>query len=477
MQLAPDSEKKEKLNQWFILLIIFLSRIPFLNYGYGAEEDAWGLAVTAKNIARTGSYEASRFPGHPVQEFIYSLLWNKGAFVFNLLTAIISTAGIGFFISSFRKLNLPHAVTAGVILAFTPVIYLNSTNAMDYMWALSFILISFYFLLPARIPPEKKYPLLSGIFIGLAAGCRITSGAILLPFAFWLFDKKDLKPSLKEISKLTLSALLVSFLVYLPVLKRYGMEFLSYSDPFDATLSKALFKSTIGVWGFIALTDILTVLIIFIRKKRNLVKIILRNEQKKKLAILCFFVLALYTTAYALEPHKAAYLVPVIPFVIILFTIFFGRIYFIAFSFSVILSSFFIGINLNDGLRGSNPSSWSYDFRAAGQNVSFDFLRGPVIADLHKRKNKMEFSENIVENLKTITKKTVIISGFWMNDILAKTDSLPSTVLLVYYRDEKFLKAKQQEGYEIYYLPEQEYYNDLCFKKTFTKNFAKPFNP
>jgi hypothetical protein len=79
--------------------------------------------------------------------------------------------------------------------------------------------------------------------------------------------------------------------------------------------------------------------------------------------------------------------------------------------------------------------------------------------------------------LRMINKKTMIISGFWMNDLLAKTDSLPSNILLVYYKDENYLSTKLGEGYEIYYLPEQDYFNDLCFKKTFTKKFAKAWKP
>jgi hypothetical protein len=467
--LSFSFRKSDTNAKWYILVLIFLSRLPFLNYGYGAEEDAWGLAVTAKNIALNGAYEASRLPGHPLQELIYSLVWNRGAFIFNMLTALISTAGIGFFIASFKKLNLPLALTAGITLAFTPIIYINSTNAMDYTWALSFIMMSFYFLL-------KKNPVISGIFIGLAAGCRLTSGAMLIPFAFWLLDRNDLKQSFKEIFKLASSVLIISFLVFIPVFKKYGMDFLNYADQFDATVSKAFFKCTLGIWGFIAFTDILTMLIIFTRRKRGIIKIIFKNEQKKKLALLCFLVILLYAISFALEPHKAAYLIPVIPFVIILFNIFFGRIFFIAFSFSIIFSSFFMGINLNDKLRGSVPSALSYDFTVAGQHVSFDFLRGPVIADLHKRKNKMEFSESVFKKLQSINKKTVIIAGFWMNDILAKPYSLPSNILLVYYRDENYLNTKLHEGYEIYYLPDQDYYNDLCFRKTFTGKFAKLFS-
>ena len=89
----------------------------------------------------------------------------------------------------------------------------------------------------------------------------------------------------------------------------------------------------------------------------------------------------------------------------------------------------------------------------------------------------MEYSDNVAGQLKKITKKTVIISGFWMNDILVKADALPSNVLLVYYTDENYLRSKQQEGFEIYYLPEQDYYNDLCFRKSFTKNFSTQFQP
>ncbi|MEO5570236.1 MAG: hypothetical protein ABIT08_03325 [Bacteroidia bacterium] len=466
MKLAVRFDKKERNAQWAILVLIFFSRLPFLGYGYGSEEDAWGLAVTAKLVALSGAYEVSRFPGHPLQELIYMLVWKQGAYFFNFLTAIISTAGIGFFIFAFRKLNLSNAITAGVILAFTPVIYINSTNAMDYMWALSFLMTGFYFLV-------EKHPVRAGIFIGLAVGCRITSGAMLLPFIFWLFDKKDLKQSLNLILKITLSALLISFILFIPVFKKYGMEFLNYPDQFDATVSKAIFKCTLGIWGFIAFTDMLTMLIIFFSKKIKNVNLIFKNGHKKKLAMLCFLTILLYSISFALEPHKAAYLIPVIPFVIILFNIFLGRMYFIAFSFSVIFSSFFIGVNLNDALRGSTPSSFCYDLEVAGQNISVDFLRGPVIADLYKRINKMEFSESVIEKLQTINKKTVIITGFWMNDILAKTDALPS-VVLIYYQDENFLKTKLLEGYEIYYLPEQDYYNDLCFRKKFTNEFAKP---
>jgi len=50
-----------------LIIIVILSRIFFLNAGYGSEEDAWGVGLTAKHITATGEYEASRLPGHPLQ--------------------------------------------------------------------------------------------------------------------------------------------------------------------------------------------------------------------------------------------------------------------------------------------------------------------------------------------------------------------------------------------------------------------------
>ena len=79
-------------------LLIALTRIPFLFFGYGSEEDAWALPLVAERIANSGVYEVSRLPGHPFQEIIYTLIWNAGPVVYNLITLIVSSFGIYFFI-------------------------------------------------------------------------------------------------------------------------------------------------------------------------------------------------------------------------------------------------------------------------------------------------------------------------------------------------------------------------------------------
>lgn len=451
---------------WAALLLIFLSRLPFIYNGYGAEEDASGLVLAARHIADTKSYEPSRFPGHPLQEIFYAFIAYSNPWVFNLITAIISTAGIGFFIAALKKLGFRHTVLAGLMLAFTPVIYINSVNAIDYLWSLSFILISFYFLL-------NKSFITTGAFLAMAVGCRLTSGAILLPFVFWILFKNYSAQSLCNALSLILSTLIISALFYMPLFANYGLNFLSYADQFEVPLLKAVFKMSVGVWGLPA--SLALAVFIFIISFRVWNQDIILDNTQKKLMYFCFIIIALYLTSYILEPHKSAYLIPAIPFVIIFLKYYLKRFEFSFFAVIVFLSSFITGVSLNNPSRGTIPSSYSLNFKTGSTKLSIDLLKGPVLADRERRINKIQFSQQAVNDILKIKKKTVIIAGFWYNDILIKLPILPEAVKIIYYADEPQLKKFLRGDYEIRYLPEQDVYNDLCYKKNFTNRLARAF--
>src|ERR1044072_1713315 len=50
--------------------VVLLSRLPFLSPGAGNDDDGWFLVNAAREIAATGRYTTSRFPGYPVQEWL-----------------------------------------------------------------------------------------------------------------------------------------------------------------------------------------------------------------------------------------------------------------------------------------------------------------------------------------------------------------------------------------------------------------------
>ncbi len=458
-------------NFLWVLLLIFLSRLPFLNAGYGAEEDAWAMRLVTERIADTGQYEVSRLPGHPLQELTYVMFWNRDASSYNFLTVLLSTAAIAFFMLTLRKLQITNYLWVGVALAFVPVVYVNSTNALDYTWALSFLMMSFYFIVC------NNY-WIAGMFIGLAVGCRITSGAMLIPFIYltWCIGQntgnKFLRDNhaIKNIVKLTISTLLFSLLLFLPVIKVYGLSFFQYYEHFPLpSFAKNFYKGTFAVWGTLGFIIVMAAVLFSFRK------IILKEifSQHKKIIYMSLIVVLIYTTAFIKLPLKAAFMIPLIPFVILIFAITLSQNQFKLFSLAMIVSSFFFGINLYDPYRAAAASPLSIQKTISNQSVSFDFLQGPVIADCLKRKQQMHYADEVIQKASIIKNKTLIIAGWWMANILVQQQGRDNTnIIYRYYLPEKELKFFHDHDYKIFYLPQQDEYNDLRFGGNFTKHYA-----
>lgn len=466
--ICPMAEKPYDRRGFFLVLIlVFVSRIPFINVGFGSEEDAWGLIVTARHIAETGIYEVSRLPGHPVQEFIYAAISNRPAWVLNLITVFFSVIATGFFMLNLIMLGIRSWLPAGIAFAFTPVVFINSTNVMDYMWAQALVMAAFYFLL-------WKQPRWSGLMLGIATGCRITSLAMLLPFCYWIYDKEKKRQSFIGMTALISVAVITSLVVFYPVYSRYGIHFFDYTARIPAPFDKALFRATTGTWGVIGFIDLMALLTAgFIKRKQMGAKLFLKPFHKE-IAVFSLMVIVIYSFSFIMLPHKAAFFIPVIPFVILLICILFPSQYIVAFSFSMVFSSFFISINQDSAERSATPSRWSIKTVILNRPVVIDFLHGPVIAEQSKRNNKMEFAQRTAEKIKRIENPAVIIAGFWYNDVMFPLEKLPGHIQMVYYEPEDSLKSWKEKGKEIYFLPEQDDYNDLCYKGRFTRKYAQP---
>src|SRR5512147_13272 len=83
--LAPDA---------LLAAAVLLSRLPFLGPGAGNDNDGWFLVNAAREIAATGRYTTSRFPGYPVQEWLASLVARAGGGpeAMNALSALAAAA-------------------------------------------------------------------------------------------------------------------------------------------------------------------------------------------------------------------------------------------------------------------------------------------------------------------------------------------------------------------------------------------------
>jgi hypothetical protein len=464
-----------KLNKYFplflLFLIVFLSRLPFISAGYGVEEDSWGIALAAFHTKITGVYEPSRFPGHPVQELIYSALWGQGPIVYNILTAFFSSIAAVSFALILKHFNFRYYFLAALAFAFTPVVYISSSYTIDFMWSEAFVLMSFYAVLKNRLT-------LSGVLLGLAVGCRVTCGVMLIPFLLIIAEDFDFHKNLRILLKIGIPMLVTSIIAFLPLFIQFGSSFFMYYDQFPyPPAAKVLYKASVGVFGLIGMMAVIVFVCIALAGKRLRLPSELFPQLNKKVVYASVLIITLYLISYFRLPQKSGYLIPVIPFLLILSGYYLNARSFKIFCSLLIASSFFCSINLTDKLRGAVFSDLAYTFKISGQEIFFDPVSGPVFSDLSKRLQKMKYTDEVIEKARRLDPRTVIIAGWWYNEIMVTMIDQEQKPVVIFesYIPEQKMKEYILSGYKIAYLPEQNIYNDLMYKIKSTDLLTVPF--
>src|SRR6266487_4401706 len=192
-----------------VAVAVLLTRLPFLGAGYGTDNDAWSVVAASRAIARTGAYQVSRFPGFPIPEYAGALLWRGSPWLVNGVSALMCAAAAVLLAVILRRAGARDATLGAVAFAFTPAVYIASVSGMDYLWACAFLMAALVLALERRGAP-------AGLALGLAAGCRITSIAFLLPLAM-VRGMAAPGARARAVLALALPALAVTCAVFLPV--------------------------------------------------------------------------------------------------------------------------------------------------------------------------------------------------------------------------------------------------------------------
>ena len=415
--------------------VVFLSRLPFLGNGYGSDADAWRVANAARYIATFGEYQASRLPGYPLQELVCSLLWGWGgrAFAFNLATALLSVLCFVFFSLYLRGLQSRDFILGGLTLVFMPVTFIHSTDSMDYVWALAFILIGIYCLQRDRV-------VIAGAFLGLAIGCRITSGAMLVPATLMLIHQRGrlegrhrAKLWLPHFAKLWLPTLLVGLSFYVPTASKYGTSFFTFVEG-SSSAAKVIYEASFGVWGaFGSLAIVLSLIWMLIRRPGTAISI----QAPKALVLSWLSGLLLYVGAFLRLPHEGGYLVPAIPFTILLLGRFLERRVFVAVCLALIVSSLVVSVEKTGAYPG-----------------------GPVFRDYQIRKEIESVVAQTIRFGDGSAERRVIVSGWLLPMIQSRlgSDARGQTKYVGLITSSEFWDYRSR-GHEIYYLPEMRAYN------------------
>ena len=441
-----------------VFLIVLVSRLPFLDAGYGVNVDAWRVALTAREIAVTGDYSVSRFPGYPIQEIVCSWFWRGGPFALNALSAIFSAIAATAFAAIARKLHGRDAFLAALAFAATPILFISSVSSKDYVWAIAFILLAILSALHQRA-------VLAGMFLGLATGCRITSLSTLLPIAFILFSKSERPHRIASVAKFTAVSIVTAAIAFSPVWLCYGTAFWRFYEHARPDWLTIASRSTVELWGTLGLIGVVLAASTIIARRwigrsaddgtlkpkaQNSIAARLElssptglidppSSQNKWMVGALLLWLAITVAVYLRLPDQAGYLLPAVPAVILLAQ---QRAPRRAFQFAcacLILSPF-----VDIGPKGVQA--------------------GPIFADRAERVYTLDQVKHFLSYAETLPGQNTIVVGAWEPIIATVTPNIEKgRNNYVYLLDENGLATVLARHEPIFYAPRMREFNQRIY--------------
>ena len=437
-----------------LVLSFILTRIPLLNLGFGIDADAWRIANSAFDLKYSHIYHTSRFPGYPFPEYVNSLIIGHGWLATNSATMLLSLISIIFFAWILKDLNVKNKGLLVLTYAFFPILWINSTNTMDYMWAMTFVVIAWFFVL------RKKY-VLAGLMMGLAVGSRITS-VILLPSFTYLIFSEDKK--IKNMLYFNITVAIVSFFLFLPLFLQYGVKFITYY-PGKMTIMERIFWTVVKIVSFLGPTPAFFALILlFLTAKELFRKIVERDKEILFLlsAILMIFIL------FIKAPFEREYLIPMVPFGLLLINKICRKELIILLCFLILLNAFvsFPAVKRNN----------------EGKITISAFGNGMIKRNIEERTEQLDYTKRLIDA--NISHAVVIVRTYlpvlsyldenvsyskshkMMGDANYEKKGVWNFKKDIWYRylvplDE--LQDLQSRGYTIYYIKGIREYTKKCY--------------
>ena len=208
---------------------------------------------------------------------------------------LLGLASIIVFARVLRLWDIRNKGILTIAYAFTPVLWINSANAMDYMWSLSFVIFSLHFVI-------KKQPLIAGILLGLAIGSRLSTIALFIPFAYLVWSQNG---KIRDVATHALSVGLTSIVLFSPLFFRYGLGFLTIYESEPSLV--AVSGDIAGDFGLLTIVGIGVLSLASIKP--------LFNQVRRKDTITLFLLAGIIFVilVFVRTPYEGEYLIPIIP--------------------------------------------------------------------------------------------------------------------------------------------------------------------
>jgi hypothetical protein len=298
-----------------LLAAAFLAtRLPLMGGGYGTDADSWRNAVAALHMRSAGHYIPSRVPGFPVYETLLALIIPGGWVATNFAAAVAELLALFAFA---RVLTLRGVERAGwpiAAFALSAALWIHATQTMDYAFGLACFLGAYAALL------ERRFTI-AGVLLALALGCRASYALIVPPALIFA----AMRGGWRAVAALAIGFVPAALLVLLPVwlspetrdlashLARHAGRHVTASTLLPVLRGSVVFL--IGKWAAAVLITALIAAAAGRTRGRSRFTRLPRTdvaasvfEALSALAIAGFFLLI---------PYEQAYLLPVLPLLLI----------------------------------------------------------------------------------------------------------------------------------------------------------------
>jgi hypothetical protein len=429
-------------------------RVPFLGAGYGWDSDAWRMAAAARQIAKTGQYTASRSPGYPLTELADAALVRLGnehvfedefpaipsAWATNGLRALWAGLAAASFAVLARRVRAPSPLLLACAFTSVPPVFIAGTSTLDAMPSLACGVT-------AVALATSRRPFLAGVATGIAAGLRPTGLLFVLPVAATLRGRD----ALVAVS----TALVVGLLGYVPALLTGGLGTFTYYDLGYPSIALVLKHATLDLWGPLGLAGLAAAAgWTLVRPVRGDGAPGETSDRRATIALAtgCITFLALYLRL----PYKALYLLPMVPFALLLLARCVPRLA-LTVIVGCLIASPWIGSLYEPGKADDPPPSRAGTTLALRGRAIRAELRGAAWMDRLRRERGMGMGFGIVRaGLRSSS--AIIVAGDWLPMIRVMTDRTAGPVDIgrvrfVHHLEASDIELVHREGRAMYVAP------------------------
>jgi hypothetical protein len=320
---VPPARSPASRLPWLAFAVALVaSRIPLLFNGYGSDNDSWRNVVAVLRMQAAGHYAPSRVPGFPLFEGIMALLVPLGPLATNGVAIAASLLAVYFFHRICTKVLPRSAGWLTLGFAFGGPIWVQVAQSMDYAYGILFFLIAYDAAL------SRRYTL-AALMLGLATGTRATYVLMALPFLLLLrLRREPVRLLIEAIGTFALTVLLL----FLPVMLTRDPETTNLPGRFEAhflishaagMLLPAARAGTVFLFGkFGTAAVVLAVLLALGARLMGMGKPAAAGEvagEEARIAVAFDIgVVVVVTGFYLAIPYEGAYLLPMLPSVMLL---------------------------------------------------------------------------------------------------------------------------------------------------------------